>query len=193
MMRFFIPHAEDAAQTDRVEAAVRKFIRDNLGKVSKRRIFQLSYRDKGKQVKSEVGKPSHINGETVIMILYDEPRDLYLVCTATRGVTGGMPILVSGREAGSVDFSESTENSDKDSALAAHLISSISGQLGKLYFGIKCEGCDEALLIFEFPSRKSNVTENEIKDQFRGVMVRCSMCAHVTGVDNRQLFVREIR
>lgn len=102
-MQFFVPYAEDAEQTGRVEVAVRKFISANVGAISERRIFKLAYRDRGNKVTAEVGKPANINGETVILILHNEAQDFYCICTNTRGAAGGMPILVGGHAAVSVE------------------------------------------------------------------------------------------
>jgi len=98
-MRFFIPRASDATQTEQVYQATRKFMGDQMGAtLSDRRVCRIQGVHNGEEFKAEVGKRFESPGEDVIAILFDTKRNLYYVCTANRGVKRGMPYLVGGDE-----------------------------------------------------------------------------------------------
>lgn len=99
-MKFFIPMADSPEEATRVYAGIKKFLGENLGATfSDRKVRVLEWRHDGVDYTAEVGKPTDFNGELVIAIL-DQPvpheanRHLYHVCTPTRGVRGGISILV---------------------------------------------------------------------------------------------------
>jgi len=95
-MKFFIPHATTDDLTQQTYNAIKLFAKQTLGwNVSERRIFRIEYRHGGTYHTAEVGKINDTNGEEVIAIL---ESNAYLVCTPTRGVIRGMPILVGAEE-----------------------------------------------------------------------------------------------
>lgn len=63
--------------------------------ITGRRIFRLTFRDKGKECQAEVGKQTPMNGEVVVAIL---ESNTYLVCTPNRGVLRDMPMMVGKHE-----------------------------------------------------------------------------------------------
>jgi hypothetical protein len=63
--------------------------------IGTRRIFRRRYIHNGKTLTAEVGQAEPLTGEPVLVILDSNP---YLVCTPSRGVTRGTPVLV-GRHA----------------------------------------------------------------------------------------------
>lgn len=98
-MKFFIPFAKDKDQAVEVYQGIRQFLGEELGaNFSDRRIRWLRYLDDGKEYEAEVAQSSPINGEPVIAILYEPGRQLYHVCTPTRGVARGISILVGTHE-----------------------------------------------------------------------------------------------
>ena len=105
-MEFFIPQVDDAEQQRSLYEGIRSFVSDKMGAhLSPRKLFSLTYRHDENAYHAEVGQPHALNGEPVLAILYERTRDLYYVCTPTRGVVRGMPILVgSGLVERSVDF-----------------------------------------------------------------------------------------
>ena len=109
MVKFFIPHAKDAAETESVCESIRAFAIENSGHpVVGRRIYRMTWRHKGHRYESTVGKPDVRLGEEVIAIL--EGAATYLVCTPNRGVVRGIPMLVGKDEAMIVeDIGEQTE------------------------------------------------------------------------------------
>jgi len=95
-MRFFIPNATSPQEAEHTWEAVRKFEHEQTGwPVAERRIYRLRYRHDGQDLIAEVGQPDARTGETVIAILSSRT---YLVCTPTRGVVRGEPILVGHNE-----------------------------------------------------------------------------------------------
>jgi phage FluMu protein Com len=63
----------------------------------------------------------------------------------------------------------------------------LHGERGRLYFAIKCSSprCEEVLLLAEVNSVE--------KSDLDGKTVRCSVCTKETSIEDRRIFVREIR
>ena len=104
-MEFFIPDIDDEEQAEKIYQGIVSFAKETMGwNIGSKRIFKIAYRDGGKDHVAEVGKKESTNGEIVMAILQS---NAYLVCTPSRGVVKGMPILVGGNEAYHVtDFDE---------------------------------------------------------------------------------------
>jgi hypothetical protein len=109
-MRFFIPHAKDTEEENKVYESIKKFAKENTAwNIGDRRIFSIDYNHDGKRYYAEVGKVENLIGEEVIAILESGYSNtiVYLVCTPNRGVVRGMPILVGSESVYSmVDFDE---------------------------------------------------------------------------------------
>jgi len=102
-MNFFVPDAESSEQRDRVYAAIKDFLGKELGAVfSQRRLYSLRWSHNGIEYEARVGDVTAFNGELVIAILHEPARDLYHVCTPTRGVAGGGSILAGDKSVASV-------------------------------------------------------------------------------------------
>jgi len=96
-MKFFIPHAKDEKQAEKVLQGIIKFAKEEIGwDITNRRIFSISYTHEGKKYHSEVGQIDDRVSEEVIAILESH---IYFVCTPNRGVIRGMPVLVGREEA----------------------------------------------------------------------------------------------
>jgi len=101
IVRFFIPAADDAQGAEHVWTATRTFVHQQLGwEVRNRRIFRLGYHHEGKAYVAEVGQPDARTGELVIVIL---ESNAFLVCTGSRGVLRGEPVLVGHDEVRTVE------------------------------------------------------------------------------------------
>ena len=100
-MKFFVPgYEEDQEKSAQVWESAHRFAEQTMGwAVSRRRIFKLHYVHNQKTCIDEVGGIASGNREYVIAIL---DSNAYLVCTATRGVRRGMPMLVGKDEVRSV-------------------------------------------------------------------------------------------
>ncbi|WP_271896368.1 hypothetical protein [Candidatus Phyllobacterium onerii] len=96
MPAFFIPHAKDKDQTERMYESIKEYVGKVSGPVADERIYSISYAHNGKQLHSVVGEKDGVHGEEVIAILRASQSDLYFICTANRGVTRGDPILAGG-------------------------------------------------------------------------------------------------
>ena len=91
-MKFFIPFAKDAKETEKVYSGIKKFAKETLGwDVTDRKIFRLSYTHNGERRFAEVGKKDYQLKEPIIAIL---ESNAYLICTTCRGVIRGEPLLV---------------------------------------------------------------------------------------------------
>src|SRR5947208_3196430 len=96
-MKDFIPLAESEERTAQVEAGIRQFLAKEPGAEFDPRLVQsLRYNQGRSGCHAAVGRKHALNGEPVIAIRYEPGRDLYHVCTVSRGVLGGTPFLVGG-------------------------------------------------------------------------------------------------
>lgn len=92
-MKLFIPEADTDDQAFRVLESIKQ----HLSLPSIDHLFhQLAWIHDGKKYDAVVGNATNFNGELVIAIVYDQSRDLYHVCTPTRGVVRGDSIQVGG-------------------------------------------------------------------------------------------------
>lgn len=91
-MKFFLPGAKDDAEAEAVYDSIRKAAKSGIGWDSTHsRIYSISYVVDGREYMSTVGEEDPRVHELVIAIL---ESTTYLVCTPTRGVLRGDPILV---------------------------------------------------------------------------------------------------
>jgi hypothetical protein len=89
---FFVPYAEDTAQSERVWQATKTFMEDQGHKVHERRIFSIRYHHNGKECFDKVGVTDRYGLEEILVLL--ETDSVYLCCTKNRGVIRGEPILI---------------------------------------------------------------------------------------------------
>jgi len=108
MPDFFIPYMDDATKAEETWEAIQSFMEDTHGwhGITAARIFRLDYMHDGKHMEAEVGVP-HPYGYETSWDLPDQPEEKewvvailetesgpFLVCTHSRGVVRGEPILV---------------------------------------------------------------------------------------------------
>lgn len=92
MVAFFIPLAENAEQAERVYEATRRNVGAPAGGP---RIRALSWHHDGHANHCEVGGPLpayYGTGEEPVIAIFDV-GNLYLICTPTRGVATGGPVM----------------------------------------------------------------------------------------------------
>jgi hypothetical protein len=100
-MKFFIPAAKDDKNAKEIYEGIIKFAKENTWKEIKgRKIFSIAFNHDGKDYVARVGEIYSHTGEQVIAIL---ESNAYLVCTPSRGVLRGMPILVGKNEVYSIE------------------------------------------------------------------------------------------
>jgi len=69
-VKFFIPHAKDKKEAEKVFQGIKKFTKKSVGwDATDRRIFSLTYLHDRKKYHSEVGKPDDRVNEEVVAIL----------------------------------------------------------------------------------------------------------------------------
>ncbi|WP_298123338.1 hypothetical protein [Brevundimonas sp.] len=102
---FFIPFADSAETADEVYATIRATMAKEAFQPTERRVYRVMYQHNGRDLIATVGEKD-IDGETVIAILEGyNPGPIYMICTPTRGVVRGDPIL-AGDILAVVDFSQ---------------------------------------------------------------------------------------
>jgi hypothetical protein len=102
VVQFFIPHAEDSEQAERVYDAIAKF---NGAAVSNVRIASLSWRHNGMAMSCSIGEPLptyYRTGDEPVLAILD-CGNVYKVCTPSRGGLRGDAVL-----AGKSDESHAT-------------------------------------------------------------------------------------
>jgi hypothetical protein len=92
MTTFFIPGIEDAKLAEESWQAIRSFVGQHIFSATDRRIFQIRYTHDGHTIVARVGEIHDEISEMVIAIL--ETTECYSICTPTRGVLRGIPVLV---------------------------------------------------------------------------------------------------
>ena len=99
-MKFFIPTADTAEQRDSLRAAIMERLGGNFGD---ERIYRLRYVLAGEECDVRVGEPHPVTRDPVLLILYENDRGVYFVCT--RGsLSSGIPILVPLFEVRDVEY-----------------------------------------------------------------------------------------
>jgi hypothetical protein len=108
-MRFFIPLERDEARERRMYRDIKRSLTKALHtKFTQQEIASLHCQYHGREVYLDVGQPHPLNGETIMVILCGTSPKLYYVCTRTKGIFQGLPILVDARDVLSVTEFAST-------------------------------------------------------------------------------------
>jgi hypothetical protein len=105
-VKFFVPETNSAEQATWVYGGIRNFVAGNMGSLSPSRIYWLTYRDKEKLLKAEVGKLHPLIGEVIVAIFASRLHDLYFICTENRGASRGNPIIAGAAEATFENFDD---------------------------------------------------------------------------------------
>ena|ERR1700722_8194079 len=95
-MKFIIPGATSSRQAFDIYVGVRKFIISKGYHPFSAAVSSLEYAHNGKKEVAKVNEITKINDEKVVLIF--ECEKLFLICTSSRGVSGGEPIII-GRNA----------------------------------------------------------------------------------------------
>lgn len=95
-MKFFLPLTENEATTETKYRAIAEFV---SAPIQERRIWKLKWLHNGMQMACEVGHPLpsyyQLGKEPVIAIF--DTGSVYKICTPSRGVLSGVPVL-AGRD-----------------------------------------------------------------------------------------------
>ncbi len=95
-MKFTIPGATSSQQAFDIYVGVRKFIISKGYRPFFAAVSSLEYTHNGKKEIAEVNEITKINDEKVVLIF--ECEKLFLICTSSRGVAGGEPIIIGRNE-----------------------------------------------------------------------------------------------
>src|SRR5262245_14553227 len=103
-MKFFLPVQETRIAEESYQA-LKKFIEKQTGwQISDRRYYEVHYRHNDQGLHARVGEPDPLNGEKVFAKFKPKnPISRFHVCTYSRGVVQGQPILAS-HDAQAVEF-----------------------------------------------------------------------------------------
>jgi hypothetical protein len=101
-MKYFIPTAETAEQRDSLRAAIAQRLGGAFGA---ERIYRLRYVQAGESYDVRVGEPHPVTRDPVLLILFENDRGVYFVCTS-RSLASGIPILVPLFEVRDVEYFE---------------------------------------------------------------------------------------
>ncbi|MBO0935444.1 hypothetical protein J2I47_02675 [Fibrella sp. HMF5335] len=99
-MNYFLPFATSALQAERIHRRIADRVTSLGYAISSERIYEINYRDMGMAVHEAVGAIS-ANGETVLAI-FKGPAN-YFICTYSRGVVWGEPMLACPTSTDSVE------------------------------------------------------------------------------------------
>ncbi|HEY4965819.1 MAG TPA: hypothetical protein VII28_05435 [Puia sp.] len=95
-MRFTVPSTSSLQQSFDVFHGVRKFLYSKGFQPYFSAISKIEYDHAGKKEIAEVNEVIGINGEMVMLIF--ECENQFLICTPSRGVAGGEPIIIGRNE-----------------------------------------------------------------------------------------------
>jgi hypothetical protein len=103
-MKFFLP-IQEAKVAEESYQALKNFIEMQTGwAISDRRYYEIHYHQNDRDLCARVGGLDPLNGEKVFAIFKPkDPISPFLVCTYSRGVVQGQPILAS-HDAQAVEF-----------------------------------------------------------------------------------------
>ncbi|HKW87597.1 MAG TPA: hypothetical protein VJN21_02460 [Candidatus Acidoferrales bacterium] len=102
-MKFFIPATDNPEKAEELYQAIKKFAAQSMGWViSDRRIRSITFRDKERRARKKslvhatVGEREPCEGREPVIAIFES--NSYLVCTPSRGVLRGIPIMVGKHE-----------------------------------------------------------------------------------------------
>jgi hypothetical protein len=102
-VKFFLPIRRDAAWERETYHHLKQCLSAALAtSFTERQICSLHYQAEGQASNVDVGQPHPLNGEIIIAILCGTSPPRYYVCTRTRGVSYGPPILIDAQDVLSV-------------------------------------------------------------------------------------------
>jgi hypothetical protein len=101
-MKFFMPQIQNPEQAEEKYQAIKAVVQKTVSyEISDRRIFRIEFTDNRTRVEAEVGKIIRIDRPEVVVAIFESSA--YLICTASRGIHGNIPIFVGLQEASKVE------------------------------------------------------------------------------------------
>ena len=100
-MKFFVPNSETTEMSLEVWESIRQHCKDyTKWEINDRKIYSLLYFHEGREQFVKIGEEHQRSGEIVRAIF---ESNTYLICTLTRGVETGEPIMVGKGEVSDVE------------------------------------------------------------------------------------------
>lgn len=91
--KFFIPHATDEIEANNVYQSVKAFL-DSQGKVQQYdKIYAVQYWHNGVLYTDTVGQKAGLEPNEDVIAIFKVSDNLYYICTYSRGVGKGEPIM----------------------------------------------------------------------------------------------------
>lgn len=90
-MKFFIPFSTNAEQAERICQRVEKRLVGMGFSPLKERMYEVIFYRDGHLIRDTVGQLCPLTGEVVMLIFRNDVG--YLICSYSRGVAGGDPLL----------------------------------------------------------------------------------------------------
>lgn len=101
-MKFYIPFSQDVEQTNRIRNRVKQNLMCMGYGPFYELVYQVTFRRDNQLVVDTVGELCPLSGEMVLLIMSNDMG--YLICSYSRGVTGGEPIIAKYNTVESVIF-----------------------------------------------------------------------------------------
>jgi hypothetical protein len=106
-MDFFLPHHEGSPEDmEKAYQSIRTSIEKQMGPLRSKRYYRISYRHNSKDMVATVGERDDHIGDRIIAIFRGAGEGSpYYICTISRGVLRGGPILASS-DAKAIEFQD---------------------------------------------------------------------------------------
>jgi hypothetical protein len=92
-MRFFLPKAADPEEAEKDYQAIRLFVEEHCGPLSGARYRSVTFNHEGKLYVATVGEIEPLARDLVVAIFRQAEGSLFYLCTPSRGVIRGGPLL----------------------------------------------------------------------------------------------------
>jgi len=102
-MKFFIPGASSAEDSEKIYQGIRQFVAGQVGPIMAARIYRIQFSHDGGRFNLKVGDIHPQLNEPVVAIL---EGGIYYICTPNRGVVRGTPYMVGRHYDTAVEFFE---------------------------------------------------------------------------------------
>ena len=103
-LKFFLP-IQNQADAEKMYAAIRRFVAEQMGPLDERRFYRLTFRHHSREIVANVGEPDPLEGGLVFAIFRSASETgSFYICTENRGVLRGEPILAGPPGSAAVEF-----------------------------------------------------------------------------------------
>ncbi len=101
-MKFFLPHTNDDQQAEIVYQGIKRYASRATGlAIADQKIFKIAFAHREREYQAEVGRVEEVSGEIIVAIL---ESDMFMICTANRGIVRGRPIMVEKGKVHTIEY-----------------------------------------------------------------------------------------